>query len=395
LSDTAGSFLVPKVIGFTEGVTDGMITAQIPFDIKGGLAYRIRLKATNPAYISTDKITDIVIKQGPHKPDIITNAPFCEGYSLFLYAGGTIAGASYQWVGPDNFYYNNQSFTYSSTKLSDSGTFYVTASMNGCSARDTANVQIYAKARILNASSNTPICDGGKLELSATDAPVPGISYIWSGPNGFIDTSVNPTRNSVSLLSAGVYSVMVDTSDLKGCGMDTTNVVIVEIPKVTASNNGPLDEGEQLLLTATSNIPDLLYSWTGPDSFQSTFQNPEISKAKESAIGAYIVKVTLDGCDGYDTTIVIINKIAKSSFSMSPNPAFGDIKIAGTVLTEQSIPLAIVNAYGQVVYREEFATSNLSFSKTLKLTSLANGMYQMKLRIDGEIKVSEFILIQQ
>lgn len=202
-------------------------------------------------------------------------------------------------------------------------------------------------------------------------------------------------RNAISLNAAGVYTVAVDTADLKGCGADTTTVAVTELPKVTAANNGPIDEGEKLMLTATGSAPNLMYDWTGPDSFQSTFQNPEINDVTTSAIGVYIVKVSINACDGFDTTIVVVNKIAKSEFKMSPNPSYGSLTLAGTVLSEQAISLAIINSFGQVVYSDEIATNNLAFNKTLKITSLPNGVYQVKLKMDNEIKGYEFVLIQQ
>lgn len=392
LSDTAGSFLIPVSIGSLGSITDGTIVCKLPYDLYGGTQYRLRFKASNPAYISTDRITDIVIKQGPHKPEIINNSPFCEGWNLSLYSNGALPGSSYLWSGPDNFYTTLQSVNFSTTKQSDSGDYYVTVTLNGCSARDTAEVKIYSKSTVVKATSNSPICDGGDMTLSATSNNIPGVKYEWAGPNGFIDTGKAPSRQGITLAASGLYTV---TADLFGCGADTTTVVITEIPKVTASSNSPLDSGETLELKAEGSQPDFIYKWSGPDSFESDFQNPTIDKAKSVHSGAYVVKASKNGCDGFDTTIVVVNSIATSSLSIAPNPTTGNLTLKGTVLSEQVIPLVILNSYGQSVYSDNISTSNLGFAVTLKLTSLPNGTYRMKLKIDNEIILHEFVMIQQ
>ena len=46
----------------------------------------------------------------------------------------------------------------------------------------------------------------------------------------------------------------------------------------TAANNGPILAGTTLNLTA-STVDGTTYSWTGPNGFTSTDQNPSISNA--------------------------------------------------------------------------------------------------------------------
>jgi hypothetical protein len=62
-----------------------------------------------------------------------------------------------------------------------------------------------------------------------------------------------------------------------------------------AGNNGPICAGLTLNMTAVT-IPGATYSWTGPNGFTSTEQNPGISNATTAASGAYYVTATLNGC---------------------------------------------------------------------------------------------------
>jgi uncharacterized repeat protein (TIGR03803 family) len=66
-------------------------------------------------------------------------------------------------------------------------------------------------------------------------------------------------------------------------------------PPPVAGNNGPICEGETLLLTASA-VPGASYNWTGPNGFISMQQNPQIPSAAASASGTYSVTVTVNNC---------------------------------------------------------------------------------------------------
>jgi len=63
----------------------------------------------------------------------------------------------------------------------------------------------------------------------------------------------------------------------------------------TATNNSPIVAGMTLYLTASA-VPGATYSWTGPNSFTSTNQNPVITAATTSASGIYNVVATTGDC---------------------------------------------------------------------------------------------------
>src|SRR5206468_5802502 len=60
------------------------------------------------------------------------------------------------------------------------------------------------------------------------------------------------------------------------------------------SNNGPICSGQTLNLSANTAAPS--YSWTGPNGFGSTLQNPSIANATTAATGTYSLTVTSNGC---------------------------------------------------------------------------------------------------
>ena len=57
------------------------------------------------------------------------------------------------------------------------------------------------------ASSDSPVCVGSALHLSGGG----GGTYHWTGPNGFVSNSQNPTITPVTAAAAGTYSLTVMT----------------------------------------------------------------------------------------------------------------------------------------------------------------------------------------
>ncbi|RYE17167.1 MAG: LamG domain-containing protein, partial [Sphingobacteriales bacterium] len=70
------------------------------------------------------------------------------------------------------------------------------------------------------AGNNGPVCAGSSLMLTATT--IPGATYAWTGPNGFVSSLQNPSI-SFSAAAAGTYMVQVTSS---GCSAKAyTNVI--------------------------------------------------------------------------------------------------------------------------------------------------------------------------
>jgi hypothetical protein len=108
--------------------------------------------------------------------------------------------------------------------------------------------------------------------------------------------------------AAGTYTLTV--VDGSSCSAQaTTNVVINALPTPSASSNSPVCEGQTLNL---SGLPDGMtsYSWTGPNGYTSSDQNPSINNVTLAAAGTYTLTV-IDGssCSAQATTNVVINAL--------------------------------------------------------------------------------------
>lgn len=188
-------------------------------------------------------------------------------------------------------------------------------------------------------SNNGPICAGSNLNLTSSTTTT-GVTYAWTGPNGFTSTLQNPTISGATVAATGVYSLVVSKN---GCSSNTiiTGVTVNAIPTTpTASSNSPVCAGSALNLTGNTTFTGFVtYNWTGPNGFTSTIQNPTIGSIGLANAGNYSVSVESQGCSSANTSIsVVVNPIPVISGSSSVNPSAcatstGSINLTGLLPT--------------------------------------------------------------
>ena len=249
--------------------------------------------------------TSVIVNPAPATPTASNGGPYCEGATIAL-STPTVSGATYSWTGPNGFTSTDQNPTRANATTADAGTYSITITVDGCpSAAGTTNVVVNAIPATPTASNGGPYCEGATISLST--AFVSGATYSWTGPNGFTSAQQNPTRSNATTADAGTYSV---TITVNGCtsAADTTNVVVNATPATpTASNTGPYCSGATISLS-TAFVSGATYSWTGPNAFTSSQQNPTRANATTADAGTYSVTITVNGCtSAAGTTNVVVN----------------------------------------------------------------------------------------
>jgi hypothetical protein len=105
----------------------------------------------------------------------------------------------------------------------------------------------------------------------------------------------------------GTLQVSYTYEDANGCeGTDFQTITILDAPVVDAVNNGPLCEGQPVLLFGTSDTVSaaVTFAWAGPGGFTSNVQNP----TNATQAGVYIFQALLNGCaSAIDTTVLFIS----------------------------------------------------------------------------------------
>ncbi|MFN8358113.1 MAG: T9SS type A sorting domain-containing protein [Spirosomataceae bacterium] len=174
------------------------------------------------------------------------------------------------------------------------------------------------------ATSNSPLCVGSSLNLSA---PSGGSSYSWTGPNGFSSTQQNPVVSKVQVTANGIYTVK-RTLFIATCTA-TVSVVINAKPVVSALSNSPVCAGASIGLSATGGTS---YTWAGPSAFSSTLQNPTRTNATTTMAGVYTVTAQNgSNCTSTATINVVVNTSpVASALSNSPVCAGASIGLSAT-----------------------------------------------------------------
>jgi len=221
--------------------------------------------------------------------NIASNSPTtCVGSVLTLTANGTggTGAYTYSWVGGAN------SSTHNVYQVAAGNYSYVVNAedANNCFATDTIMIGFIPNPTIsVNSVSICPLQTG---TLSASGAS----SYTWQ--NNFTGAlfADNP-------LVTTNYSVI---GSALGCtATASASIILKAVPIPSVSNNSPICNGQTLTLNAEGGIS---YLWSGPQSYNTSIQNPIINNAAPVNSGVYNLTVTAaNACTAGITSTVIVN----------------------------------------------------------------------------------------
>ncbi len=169
------------------------------------------------------------------------------------------------------------------------------------------------------AGSNSPICAGGTLTLTASS--ITNATYLWSGPNGFTSTLQNPSITGATTAASGTYSV---TATVGGCTTDpaTTNVTVNAGPDATITAPSAVCSSTS---GNTASVPDAglgaAYVWTisngtitgGQGTASITF-----TASATSPIGLGVTVTNAAGCPATGSASVTVNTTCGNFFTLTP-----------------------------------------------------------------------------
>lgn len=227
-------------------------------------------------------------------------------------------------------------------------------------------------------------CNGnqnGSIDITVTGGISP-YSFNWVDPNNF--TSVTEDVNG---LHGGDYTVTI--TDDNGC--TASSVVTVNEPSVMAATAIGFDEMQgndgSVNLIVTGGSAPYGYSWTGPNGFTSTTEDPSGLVA-----GTYDVIVTdANGCtENAQVTIgsqVGVSELNTVQVSIYPNPSNGIFNL--TLSNAGQYNVSAINAVGQVV----FTKSVNGTQTTLDLSTFERGVYFITIENASNKMVQRVVLM--
>lgn len=197
----------------------------------------------------------------------------CQGDNLLLvaYQGGAhIAGTQYLW------HNGNGTPFFTPTQ---SGTYWVSATLNGCTARDTVHV-ILNPSPTVDLGDQAILCEGQSLILNAF---FPNATYLWQD---------NSILSTYTVTQTGTYGVTVRVGNCEAG--DSVTVTEIPLPVVDLGNDTALCSNQTFVLTAAQ--PGASYLWQD-HSGNATFT---VNQG-----GLYWVEVNVAGCSSHDSLNVV------------------------------------------------------------------------------------------
>jgi hypothetical protein len=258
--------------------------------------------ATVAGCVSLPAQTTVAVSQTPPVPIVGSNGPVCANANINLTVS-SVTNATYNWSGPNGFTSTFQNPVINAATITAGGTYTVTVTVGTCSNTNTVNVIVKPTPVIILASQSNPTTCGannGAITISGLqNNTVYTLSYV---KNNGAPVSGSYTSNAVgnitiSNLSQGTYTSIFVT--LNGCPSNLLGPVVLTDPALpatpAASSNAPICSGTTLTLNAlTTTTGTATYTWSGPNGFSSTQQNPTVANAAIAASGTYNVTATIN-----------------------------------------------------------------------------------------------------
>jgi len=263
---------------------------------------------------------------------IITNltvSPIAEGTDT------QVACGNFTWIDGNTYTIDNNTAKHT----------IVNGTSNGCDSIVTLNLTIQSPP-IVNATSNTPICEGETLQLGATT--INGAIYQWIGPNGFSSQDQNPIINNSDMMNDGNYQVIASIEN--DCA-DTASIDITVNP-LPVLNTSVIDDscstntGTVKIEAFSPNFP-LTYLWTSGNT------EPNITNLSE---GSYEITVTDNVSCSITQSFNIYNNIddcrcfiyVANAFSPNGDNNNDFIPVRGECVS--NLTFKIFNRWGNIVF---------------------------------------------
>jgi hypothetical protein len=268
-----------------------------------------------------------------------------------------------EWTLPNGA--NTSSGTIAAT-LPGTYTFTVTSQSNGC-----ITVQTLTLGQNITPPNNV-IVSGGTLDCANPTVSLQGGSgvsnatYVWTGPGGEIYNGPSPVVST-----AGTYTLVV-TNPINGCTASAVATVgsSTDIPTISVTTETITCFVPTVVLNATSDVTNGVYTWTGPNNFTSSLEDPSTNVSGPYQV---VVRNPANGCT------------STFNVQVDQNTTPPDISAAGGQLTCAQPTLALQGgsttpnvsylwtAPGGVTYNTANPTVSEPGTYVLRVTDNSNG----------------------
>lgn len=283
---------------------------------------------------TAQEVVNVSVNGQPLTPVLMVNAQQCGDEAVELTSSIILNNATYHWYQGQSPNGNliattnqgNLTLPPYNPQQPESRFFYLVIEANGCESEPSSAAAVLLTPRPM-ASVNAAViteCEGSSVSLGTTVAG-PGITYEWTGPNGFFSTAQYPVAiDPLGLEAAGVYSLTVYRN---GCPSDPALSIVNVIPQPgpyqIAVMTNPFCEGDKITLQAEPSGA-ASYIWMGPDlnGITTTTNTLVLDEANATHNGNWTVQGVQFSCvsDMSPPASVVVNNLPNAMAATNVAP---------------------------------------------------------------------------
>ena len=353
--------------GVSTGVTGRTITATSA----GQYQVRIQKGVCN---LVSEKVVVRLNQKPVAKIQQVSGVRFCENGTLN--ATSTNPNATYEWL------LNNAVIGQGvSVSVSQSGTYTLQVTQNGCQASTEVQVVVTPTPQVpVLVATESAICPTTETTISVQGA-VNGITYQWFR-NG---RNIRQTGSSITTSVIGFYSVRAVANDNSTCFVFSNEVEINRFEVETVYLRISEDKKSLFLENAAG-------SQDGIASVEWYFENEVATnlgtelQITPTEAGNYSARVTnQNGCLIKTRTVyfsipkpVVTGEedLKADLFKIYPNPSKGIFNVHFTTVLMENTQVSIFDATGKIINQQIFEKGNQEF--TIDIQKFAKGMYLIR-----------------
>jgi hypothetical protein len=305
-----------------------------------------------------------VVVNAPPTVTASNNGPVCAGQAVNL-SVSALPNATYTWSGPAGFSATTQNPTITSALAPNAGVYSVSVTSNGCVATATTNVTVNPIPSVVS-GSNSPVCVGQTLQFNAGSQP--GLTYAWTGPNGFSSSLQNPSIPNVTLADTGSYTLVLTAAN--GCTNNpNVKVNVINTPVAPTVSSTAICAGQTTNLNVTAPSGATFAWFTVATGGTAVFTgNPFVTPTLNSNT-TYFVEAQSGSCVSSRTAVVV---------TVTPAPAAPNASTLTPGVCRDSVAVFQISSAGTTFNWYATATSTTVLGTGTTFTSpplAASGSY--------------------
>ncbi len=294
-TNTTGVYLFP--VGSSSG-TNRYRPVEIQPNNSSANTYTVRLANVNPTSetYNVDLLANDICEVNSNFYHQINRTSGSTSANLSIYYDNSADGS---WNGIANWGTSPNQWNIVTGSSTASGSPMYKAIVSNWNTFSNIPYSLYKVAPNVNATSNSPICEGGTIQLNEIGGEA--VSWAWSGPNGFTSSSKNPIISGASTLAHGTYYVTITSAN--SCqAVGSVSVTVNPNPNASITPaTVSICDGSSTALTASGGGT---YSWSG-----GLGSNASVT-VSPSATTTYTVTVTSGvGCTATASSTVTVNAL--------------------------------------------------------------------------------------